>query len=230
MAKRAQIYRHYNNYSLSSDTKIINKWDVQAGQIVTFRYKSHIQKLKDRRPLLFVLDTDEYNPDPTIRALHGVNLNYIPEGEVEKMFLRILERVGWDIHKQTGFPRVDVWDEADTKAMRPVILYNTIIKPFVMPRFHCWRTYKYRTITTVEAVKYNFDAKPLVEASSKANSSPISKSKMNYYLHRTINNKYSAFYRSKDYKELLKDWKERGIKLSEEEIKKYEQLFTNRDI
>ena len=221
MAKTPQIYRKYKYFPKSSDKKVLGKYEAQAGQIVMFRYRSSVKQTKDKLPLVFVVDTDEFNPDVNARAIHGINLNYIPDGEVEKMFLFFLTKAGWDTHKITKFPRVNLWDEDDTLATRPEVLYRTIIQPFILPRFNCWRTYKYKQISTVEAVHYHFNAKPLIEAVSNVNKKTIDKKEMEYYSKRPMANKVDNLYRGKNAEELLKEWEELGVRLS-----KVEKEFT----
>jgi|TARA_Y100000310_G_scaffold325154_1_gene388199 hypothetical protein len=223
MAIKPQIHRKYKYFPKGSDKKTIGKYEIQAGQIILIRYNSQIKKLKDRLPLVFVVDTDRYGSGT--KAIHGLNLNYIPDGEAEKMFLHFLTKTGWDKHRKSTFPRVNIWDEKDTIAARTESIYNTIIKPLILPRYSCWRTYKYSSMSSVEVVRYNFNAKPLVEAVSKTDGKTISNKKMSYYSKRTIHNKFSSFYRGKDYQKLLEQWKKMGLKFTEEEAKQYEVLF-----
>ena len=50
--------------------------------IITFRYPVGN---KDPRPLVFVMDTDEYVTPATKKSFSGINLNYLPIGELNNL-------------------------------------------------------------------------------------------------------------------------------------------------
>ena len=129
--------------------KQIGKFDITTGMIVTFAYQGY-----DKRPLVFVIDTDEYAPVGK-KTFIGVNLNYLPIGELNKFFLMMLKRVSWEQDKTTGMPKIDLWDN-ENPGVRPNIIYDNIVKPKLLQKRDCWRTYKYNKITAVEQVAFKF--------------------------------------------------------------------------
>ena len=49
-------YNHKKYYLNPKNRKQINKFDIKSGMIINFPYKGN----SDKRPLVFVMDTDEY--------------------------------------------------------------------------------------------------------------------------------------------------------------------------
>ena len=74
--------------------------------IIEFQYMN--ENNKKSRPLVFVMDTDEFR-DPSKKTFSGVNLNYLPFLEVEKFFVKLLGKAGWELDKHTKLPKVDIW-------------------------------------------------------------------------------------------------------------------------
>jgi len=138
--------------------KQIPKFDIKTGMIVTFGYQGY-----DNRPLVFVMDTDEYTSSDK-KSFSGINLNYIPVGEINNLFVRILQKAGWELDKKTKLPKVALYDE-ENPGTKIEPIYNSIIKTRLINRGKdCWRTYKYTKIKgTVEVIKFNFNVSPLKE-------------------------------------------------------------------
>ena len=106
--------------------KQIGKFDITTGMIVTFAYQGY-----DKRPLVFVIDTDEYAPVGK-KTFSGVNLNYLPISEVNNLFVRVLQKASWELDKKTKVPKVDLFDEENPGAkIEPI--YNSIIKAPQVP-------------------------------------------------------------------------------------------------
>ena len=151
--------RHRRFYSGRNDKKSIPPMDVKSGMIVEFQY---LDRNKDKSiPLVFVVDTDEYGTKDK-KLFHGLNLNHIPHTEVEKFFQAMGTKTGWELDKQSKFPKMNLYEEEDT-GLRPDVFYKPIIKAKVLNRFDCWRTYKYTRVKSVKQIKWNFQSKALKE-------------------------------------------------------------------
>ena len=151
--------RHRRFYSGRNDKKSIPPMDVKSGMIVEFQY---LDRNKDKSiPLVFVVDTDEYGTKDK-KLFHGLNLNHMPHTEVEKFFQAMGTKTGWELDKQSKFPKMNVYEEEDA-GIRPDIFYKPIIKAKVLNRFDCWRTYKYTRVKSVKQIKWNFQSKALKE-------------------------------------------------------------------
>tara|TARA_R100001594_G_scaffold128975_1_gene167461 strand:- start:345 stop:920 length:576 start_codon:yes stop_codon:yes gene_type:complete len=150
-------YRHKRFYRKSTDKKVVPKLHIKAGMIIEFQYMN--ENNKKSRPLVFVMDTDEFR-DPSKKTFSGVNLNYLPFLEVEKFFVKLLGKAGWELDKHTKLPKVDIWEEDDA-GIRSIKIYNSLVKKSLLKRYDCWRTYKYKTTKSAFQIKYHFLTNPL---------------------------------------------------------------------
>ena len=151
-------YNHLRYYSSMKNRLIIPKFDIKSGMIISFPYAGSY----DRRPLVFVMDTNEY-VSPEKKSFSGVNLNYLPMAEINSFFLKLLNRAGWELDEKTDFPKLDIWDEEDP-GVRVETLYNVLVKKQLLQRGKdCWRTYKYKKVRTVQQIKFQFQISPLKE-------------------------------------------------------------------
>ena len=176
----ATRFNHRRFYQNPISRRRIGKYQILNGMILTFNYKSK----SDDKPLVFVMDTDEYATPSKKKSFSGVNLNYLPLGEVNRFFINMLSRAPWEQDKATGMPKVDLWDN-ENPGVRPTIIYDNIVKPKILKKRDCWRTYKYNKIASVEQIIFEFDAKPLNQLSEIAKTKKletISKSDMYKYL------------------------------------------------
>jgi hypothetical protein len=151
-------FNHLRYYSAMKDRLIIPKFHITSGMIINFPYSGG----SDKRPLVFVMDTDEYK-SPDKKNFSGVNLNYLPISEINNFFIKLLNRAGWELDEKTDFPKLDIWDEEDP-GVRVETLYNVLVKKQLLQRGKdCWRTYKYSKVTSVHQIKFNFQISPLKE-------------------------------------------------------------------
>ena len=151
--------RHRRFYSARNDKKSIPPMDIKSGMIVEFQYRD---RNNDKSiPLVFVVDTDEYGTKDK-KLFHGLNLNHMPHTEVEKFFQAMGTKTGWELDKQSKFPKMNIYEEEDA-GIRPALVYKPIIKAKVLNRFDCWRTYKYTRVKSVKQIKWNFQSKALKE-------------------------------------------------------------------
>ena len=129
--------------------------------IVEFTYQD--LKGKPSRPLVFVMDTDEYL-SRNKKVFHGVNLNYIPPTAVERLFENILTKTNFEMDKETKFPKLNLYEEEDPSGLRPRVIYKPFVKQGLMNRYDCWRSYKYINVRNVKQIKWNFKSKKLSKA------------------------------------------------------------------
>ena len=151
--------RHKRAYPMGSDRSKIPKFQIKSGMIVEFVYKT--ENKPSSKPLVFVMDTDEHVAQKK-KSFSGINLNYLPFSEVEKFFIKILSKAGWEIDRLTGLPKVDIWEEEDT-GVKPIGMYKSFIKGALLTKYDCWRTYKYSKINSPYQIKYHFQTYPLSE-------------------------------------------------------------------
>jgi hypothetical protein len=151
---------HRRFYARQQDKVSIGKLQIKSGMIIEFNYRD--KNKKTSRPLIFVMDTDEFVGREQ-KVFHGVNLNYIPHTEIEKFFEGIVSFTGFELDKETKFPKINLYEEEDPGGIRPIIIFKPLVKTKLLNRFDCWRSYKYKNTTSVKQIKYNFASKKLSE-------------------------------------------------------------------
>ena len=149
--------RHRRFYSKREDKVSIPKLQIKSGQIVEFMYRD--KNGKKSKPLVFVMDTNEYVAKDK-KTFSGVSLNYIPSMEIERLFKNIIKKTGFEIDKETKFPKINLFEEEDV-GLRPSVIWKPFVKEKLMNRFDCWRTFKYTNVRNVKQIKYNFTSKEL---------------------------------------------------------------------
>tara|TARA_R100000734_G_C3247884_1_gene50410 strand:+ start:32 stop:517 length:486 start_codon:yes stop_codon:yes gene_type:complete len=149
--------RHRRFYSKREDKVSIPKLQIKSGQIVEFSYRD--KNNKPSKPLVFVMDTNEYVAKDK-KTFSGVSLNYIPSMEIERLFKNIIKKTGFEIDKETKFPKINLFEEEDV-GLRPSVIWKPFVKEKLMNRFDCWRTFKYTNVRNVKQIKYNFTSKEL---------------------------------------------------------------------
>ena len=155
MNKKNTLYNHKKYYNKPEDRKVIPRYEINSGMLITFRYPG-----RDVKPLVFVMDTDEYVSPASKKSFSGLNLNYLTISELNDFFIRMLNRVGWELDRQTQRPKVDFWDDEET-GLKPEIIYESLVKKRILNKRNCWRKYKHSKVTQVEQVTFNFRIPPL---------------------------------------------------------------------
>ena len=151
--------RHRRFYTKRTDKKTIAPMNIKSGMLIEFNY---LDKDNNKSmPLVFVVDTDEYATRDK-KVFHGINLNYMPYTEVEKFFVSMSKKAGWELDRESRFPKMNIYEEEDA-GIRPNVFYNQIIKAKVLNRFDCWRTFKYIRAKSVKQIKWNFQSSELKE-------------------------------------------------------------------
>ena len=153
-----QDSRHRRFYSKIDNRKVIPKLQIKTGMILEFTYRD--KQGRSSRPLVFVMDTDEFVRTDK-KVFHGVNLNMLPHIEVERLFINIMSKTGFEIDKETKFPKVNLYEEEDPGGIRPYVIYKPFVKAKLLNRFDCWRTYKYSTVKNLKQIKWDFKNKKL---------------------------------------------------------------------
>lgn len=148
-------YNHKRYYSDAKNRRNIGKFDTKSGMIVNFPYPGN----SDKRPLVFVMETDEFTSSDK-KSFSGINLNYLSLNDVNKFFEKLSNAVGWDIDVRTKLPKVDLWEEEDP-GVKPIKIYNSIVKKDLLKRRDCWRTYKYSKVKFMEQINFEFTVEPL---------------------------------------------------------------------
>ncbi len=151
--------RHRRFYSNRKNIKSIPKLQIKSGMIVEFNYRDKNQN--PSRPLVLVMDTNEFTTTDK-KSFSGLNLNYLPHTEIEKLFEKIATKVGWELDKETNFPKLDLYEE-ENLGVRPTIIFKPFIKTKLLNRFDCWRTFKYKKVQTAKQIKYEFKSESLLK-------------------------------------------------------------------
>jgi hypothetical protein len=156
MARRDKSNRHKRFYPKKTDRVDLSKFNVKSGMIVEFPYKT---SERTTRPLVFVMDTEE-NSQGKKKKFSGLNLNYLPISEIEKFFTQMLSIADFEIDRHTDCPKVNLWEEED-EGVRPIVIYDKLVKKSILPKYPCWRSYSYHRITDIYQIRFHFTTPPL---------------------------------------------------------------------
>ena len=143
-----------NHFRRIIDTYPVQLNQMETGDIVRFKYSG--SNIFDPNPLIIYIWNDN-----TTRLIHAINLNYLYEDQVQKLFKRIHK-----VNPVTG-PHVDPdsWTKINLiNANRGLFsakrLYESVIAPQLSPNTpNCYRTYHRDKITKINLVKYKLDFK-----------------------------------------------------------------------
>ena len=124
---------------------------LRPGMIIQFRYQKN--EAFDRRPLVYYLWRDRKH-----KMIHGVNLNYLYESKVQRLFKYIDKRTPVTetkskVHDQTH-TRVHMSRSGADSAKA---LYSNVLKPKILGDDDAYRTYKIKYIKDIYVVEYDFD-------------------------------------------------------------------------
>ena len=131
---------------------------LKPGMIIRFSYTT--PNSYDKRPVVFVTWIDR-KTNRNQNLIHGINLNYLNEGEVQKFFENISKAV------QLGMDDEELDDgQLYTKVYLPEgmlsgkAIYNTVIKPKLLKvnsTSNCYRSYKALNMKSVGIVNYRLN-------------------------------------------------------------------------
>ena len=152
-AVNPSIIRHTNSIS---DYEEINKWTAINGMVVRFFHNK--TGIHDIKPLVFIMDTDEFNSKPDKRSISGINLNYLPETTVQKMFTRLSRDLPMtDTKHGHSFTRFAIRDEENPSGLPGHLIYSKIISPIIVKEWDCYRTYLYKNLNSVQIINYKMN-------------------------------------------------------------------------
>tara|TARA_R110002012_G_scaffold31261_2_gene93839 strand:+ start:101 stop:592 length:492 start_codon:yes stop_codon:yes gene_type:complete len=150
---------HKRFYAKRENFKNIPKLQIKSGMMIEFLYRA--KDNKQSRPLVLVLDTDEFTARDK-KVFHGINLNYLPPTTVEKLFVDIITKTNFENDKETKFPKLNLYEEEDPGGLRPSVIFKPFIKSKILNRFDCWRSYNYTSVaSSVKQIKWNFKSPKL---------------------------------------------------------------------
>ena len=146
--KSHRIVDHYR--------KILDKYPVSINQIyqgdlIEFKYKG--KNIFDKNPLVLFIYYERDN-----RLMHGINLNYLYETDVQNLFKKIHKTVA----PVTG-PHINesMWTKVNLSSFGIFSgkrMYETSVKPYLTPGVqNSYRTYKRNNMSNVKLIKYNLD-------------------------------------------------------------------------
>tara|TARA_Y100000361_G_scaffold150278_1_gene165745 strand:+ start:1842 stop:2294 length:453 start_codon:yes stop_codon:yes gene_type:complete len=128
---------------------------LEPGMVIRFRYNNN--KVYDKNPLCLYLWRDRKN-----KLIHTINLNYMYESKVQKMFAEI-DKITSVVEVKGG-----VHDEEHTKTLLSTrgsdsakSLYDKVIKSKILPEYDAYRTYKINKIRSVQLIEYDVKGKIL---------------------------------------------------------------------
>ena len=136
------------------------------GMVCSFMYESSTKL--DKRPCILFLYLDKKTSDKTL--LHGVNLNYMKDPQIEMLFTLLSKRTTVKLEEESKFLnekylRVGIKGFRSPQGIPAKALYKSIIKPRYMKNFDLYRTYDIKKIKALKVI--NYDLKILNENEQK---------------------------------------------------------------
>ena len=148
----------YSHKAYILDYETIRKTAVWPGHVVDFRYSVKNRKAgSDRRPLVFVLFRDRDKD-----LFHGINLNYLSEFEVQKLFREVRKIVPLnqsDTSAATLSETTVRFDIDKYSEKIPQLIYDKIIRPkfLAFGKTDCYRTYSMSKMSSMRVVAYKIE-------------------------------------------------------------------------
>ena len=146
-----------NHYRRILSKKTIPKNKLIPGMIISFRYKG--KDIYDKIPLILFL----YN-DISTNLIHGLNLNYLYERDIQNIFEIISKKIDISIEydeNEKGNSYVALNKNPTSKiGFGAKKLYEQVIRPkiFSIQRTkNCYRTYKLGNISSLMLMNYRLD-------------------------------------------------------------------------
>ena len=147
---KTRLINHYRKILETYTDATIRNSD--PGNLIRFNYSG--KNIYDKRPLIIFLGID-----PADNLVHGINLNYLYEDTVQRLFEKINSRFPVtsksDHLVKESYTKIHL---ASTGLFSAQKLYEVSIKPFLVPSVESsYRTYKIKNISSVEYIKYELD-------------------------------------------------------------------------
>tara|TARA_Y100001963_G_C6780625_1_gene449638 strand:+ start:171 stop:806 length:636 start_codon:yes stop_codon:yes gene_type:complete len=142
--------------------KVISKRDIIPGMIITFSYKGYHN---DPKPLILFLGLERQKSTTSDDLIHGINLNYLHESAVQKLFEELSKhtpvKFGKGLEKWgSNFGFVEIEKEMESPGNNAKVLYETVIRPKLMRSSYtknCYRTYFFNKMQSISLVNYKLD-------------------------------------------------------------------------
>ena len=152
-----RIYSHSDRITYSKKT--LQMSGLLPGQVCTFSYKIDDPKNYDKQPLILFLYKDR-----NTNLIHGINLHYLSEKEVQFLFKSISKHTSINYGKSKNMKehhvRIDLADKRTSKTPSPMQLYEKVIRPLLNLSAYknCYRTFSDRNVSgSVRLVNYKLD-------------------------------------------------------------------------
>ena len=142
----------------------ISKRNIKPGMIVTFSYVGYHN---DPKPLILFLGVEEKRGGTRDDLLHGINLNYLHEANVQKLFTELSKKTPVRFDDQSfkewgsSFGYVEIEKDINSPGNNANVIYETVIKPKLMRAAYtknCYRTYFFNKVQSLKLVNYKLDA------------------------------------------------------------------------
>ena len=155
--------RKYNHSRRIKDVQPAMVKSLYPGTIVQFNYIGN--KIFDKKPMVLVLWNDYQG-----YKIHGVNLNYMKDPQIEMLFTLLSKRTTVKLEEESKFLnekylRVGIKGFRSPQGIPAKALYKSIIKPRYMKNFDLYRTYDIKKIKALKVI--NYDLKILNENEQK---------------------------------------------------------------
>tara|TARA_B100000287_G_scaffold404683_1_gene427582 strand:+ start:3292 stop:3744 length:453 start_codon:yes stop_codon:yes gene_type:complete len=123
---------------------------LETGAMIRFRYSK--PGVTDRNPLCLYLWRDR-----KLQIVHTINLNYLYESRVEKLYREIQKMLPLQ-NKQAKNQDEEFTDVGFSRSgpNSARALYERVLKPKILLDDDCYRTYKQSKMKDIRLVKYNF--------------------------------------------------------------------------
>ena len=108
--------------------------------------------------------------------------------QINRFFLRLLSKVGWEYDNKTNMYRVKLSDQGTIGGTNSLQIYESLVKTQLVPKTNCWRMYKHSRISSINQIRFDFKIAPLSKIRDlDGNVKTISKSDLYKQLRETGN-------------------------------------------
>ena len=147
--------RLYNHKAKIKDIQPLKLTDIQPGMLITFRYGG--KDIFDKNPLIVFLSQES-------NTIDGLNLNYLSEFKVSKLFQNFSQSVGvTDVNEEYTLVNLPSYkrelggnplakSESVVKMKR---LYEQVIKKKILRTDDIYRSYDIKKMRVIKAVRYD---------------------------------------------------------------------------
>ena len=151
--------RRINHSRRILNTQNISKTELAPGMMISFRYNK--PGTRDKNPLALFIHKDLRKQNV---LLHCLNINYLYEQDVQKLFFRMAKIVDIKMEygsKEKGYSRVLLTaNPAVKRGVDGQKLYERLLKPAILNQDrtkNCYKTYNIKKISNLKLVNYKFD-------------------------------------------------------------------------